>query len=316
MRSRLLQRRLRELLVFEVAARVGSFSASGRELGMTQSAVSHHVANLEAELGLKLFERLWRGVGLTEAGEALADDARRAFATLDSGLASVRALAGRRSLTIATDFGFASFWLIPHLEELRRVAGGIDIQIVTSQTGGSPEIAVADAVIAFGAEPPQGWTVTRLVDEDVVPVASPFLIERLGLSEPADLGRARLLHLDTPHSSRWLSWSDYFRRFGADGERGGPDLSFNNYPLLIQAAIAGQGLALGWRPLVDDLIERGFLATLPGRFRMRERGYDLLIPRKGADNPLLLDFRRWLAAAFEKDPAPLGTAGGDEPRHR
>src|SRR5262245_58130605 len=119
MRSKLLRSRLNELFVFDAAARSGSFSKAARELGMTQSAVSHHIASLEAMLGARLFDRIWRGIALTEAGRELHQAAERAFPALADGLASVARKQAAHQITIHTDFAVAAYYLIPHLSRLR-----------------------------------------------------------------------------------------------------------------------------------------------------------------------------------------------------
>ena len=272
------RRLLNELAVFDAAARHASFSAAARALGLTQSAVSHHVAGLERELGVELFRRVWRGVALTEPGAALHEALRRGFSTIDAAVDAVRVGGRRRHLTIVTDFAFAAFWLIPRLDALRAVLGGLEVHLVTTQSSAEVDLAAGDLAIAFGATPPAGSEAIRLVDEVVVPVAGPAL---LGGRPTLDVRTAPLLHLDMPGPGRWLTWADYFRRQEwherlpslADGS------AFNNYPLLMQAALSGQGVALGWRPLVDELIARGLVVPVAAELRTESRGYDLIVER-------------------------------------
>lgn len=287
------RRLLNELAVLEAAARHSGFSAAGRELGLTQSAVSHHVARLERELGVPLFRRVWRGVVLTEAGAALYEALRRGFATIDAAVEAVRFEGGRGHLTIVTDYAFAAFWLIPRLHVLRSALGGRDVRLLTTQSGAEVDLAVGDLAIAFGAEAKPRWEVLRLVDEIVVPVARPGL-----LAAPADLVTAPLLHLDLPDPGRWLDWQGYFRRLGLEPPAARPPgTAFNNYPLLMQAAFAGQGVALGWRPLVDDPIARGLVAPVGSEIRNSGRGYELITePARIRDAVALA--RDWLKAEF------------------
>lgn len=298
MADRPARRLLNELVVFEAAARLANFSAAGRELGMTQSAVSHHVAHLERELGTRLFRRIWRGVALTEAGAALDDGVRRGLDAIDAAAEAARAEGRRRHLTVVTDFAFASFWLIPRLEALRALSGGPDVHIVTTQGGTEADLALGDAAIVFGADPPAGFEATRLVDEEVVPVAGAALLAR---HPQPDLRAVPLLHLDLPRAGRWLTWAEYlaFQGLAPPAPQGG--IAFNNYPLLVQAAIAGQGVALGWRPLVDELVERGLLLPVAPPVRLTARGYDLLVERsKPRDARLLARFRAWLLQEFAR----------------
>jgi len=290
------RRLLNELAVLEAAARHAGFSAAGRELGLTQSAVSHHVARLERELGVPLFRRIWRGVVLTEAGAALYEALRRGFSTIDAAVDEVRRDGRRRQLTIVTDFAFAAFWLIPRLDALRAVLGGRDVRLVTTQGSRVIDLAAGDLAVAFGAEPQPGANVIRLVDEVVVPVARPGLVV-----DPAGLAAAPLLHLDLPDPGRWMDWAGYLRRLGQDtpliGRPAGT--AFNNYPLLMQAAIAGQGVALGWRPLVDDLIAHGLVVPVGPEIRNESRGYEVILdPARARDATMLA--RAWLGEAFAR----------------
>ncbi len=294
------RRLLNELAVFDAAARHASFSAAGRALGLTQSAVSHHVAGLERELGVELFRRVWRGVALTEPGAALHEALRRGFSTIDAAVDAVRVDGRRRHLTIVTDFAFAAFWLIPRLDALRAVLGGLEVHLVTTQSSAEVDLTAGDLAIIFGATPPAGSEAIRLVDEVVVPVAGPALLA----GRPSlNVRTAPLLHLDMPGPGRWLTWADYFRR--QEWHERSPSLAdgtaFNNYPLLMQAALSGQGVALGWRPLVDELIARGLVVPVAPEVHSESRGYDLIVETarlRDASGPGL--FRTWLLAEFAR----------------
>src|SRR5262245_38387693 len=203
------RRLLNELAVFDAAARHASFSAAARTLGLTQSAVGHHVAGLERELGVELFRRVWRGVVLTGPGAALHESLRRGFSTIDAAVDAVRVDGRRRHLAIVTDYAFAAFWLIPRMDALRAVLGGLEVHLVTTQSSTEADLGMGDFAIAFGATPPAGSEAIRLVDEVVVPVAGPAL---LAGRPTLDVRTAPLLHLDMPGPGRWLTWADYFRR--------------------------------------------------------------------------------------------------------
>lgn len=304
MANDLLRRLLHELSVFEVAGRSGSFSAAGRELGMTQSAVSHHMANLETALELILFDRVWRGVTLTPEARVLHEAVRRGLDAMAAGLDEVRRAADRRHLTVLTDFGFAAFYLMPRLDALRQTMPDVDIHLITTQDIEGADLSAVDAAILFGAVAPPGAEVLRLVDERVIAVASPALAP---ISAPDDLRQRTLLHLDVPRGGHWSSWADHARRLGVSGRRRAPDLTFNNYQFVIQAAIAGQGVALGWRPLVDDLIAKRLLVPVLGEVHIAVRGYDFLSFPDRPRNAALGLFRDWLVADIGQDWLVAGT---------
>ena len=121
------------------------------------------------------------------------------------------------------------------------------------------------------------------------------------LATAVEIASAPLLHLDLPGPGRWLDWRGYFRRLGLGSAIARPSgTAFNNYPLLMQAAVAGQGVALGWRPLVDDQIERGLLVPVGPEIRDHSRGYELILdPARARDATTVA--RSWLLEAFAKD---------------
>jgi LysR family glycine cleavage system transcriptional activator len=277
MRSKVLRARLNELFVFDVAARSGSFSKAARELGMTQSAVSHHVASLEAMLGTSLFDRIWRGIALTQAGRELHQAAGRAFSVLADGLAAATRKQGARQITVHTDFAVAAYHLMPQLNRLREAADGADIRILTSQTPSGHDVRGLDCGIIFGSVELLGPAAVPLTKEIVVPVASPAMARNLGRLTAETLPGSRLLRLES-ESGEWLDWHSYaeLAKLPRADPPGG--LTFNNYQMLIEAALMGDGIALGWRPLIDRLLETGRLVSV-GPAVVRERwGYFLLHP--------------------------------------
>jgi putative choline sulfate-utilization transcription factor len=274
------------LASFEAAARHASFTAAAGELGTTQSAVSHQIAALERALGAALFRRQHRGVALTEDGRRLHDAVGPAFAAIAEAAAAITRTERPATLTVATDFAFATFWLLPRLQPLRRALGGIDVRVLATQEEPDPHDRTIDAVIVFGRGHWPGCAVDRLFTESVVPVVSPALAT-------APLPDLPLLHLEPVPGDRWMDWSAYLAARGIDApaRRG---LTLGNYPLVLQAAAAGQGVALGWRPLVDEMIAAGQLATLPGPPVTTRRGYFLVRPAADRPDPVRRALRDWL----------------------
>jgi DNA-binding transcriptional LysR family regulator len=277
MQSKLLRARLNELFVFGVAARSGNFSKAARELGMTQSAVSHHIASLEAILGTRLFDRIWRGIALTQAGRELQQATGCAFPVLADGLAAAIRHQDARQITVHTDFAVAAYYLMPQLNRLREAAGGADIRILTSQTPSARDMRGLDCGIIFGSVESLGPAAVPLTKEIVMPVASPAMARNLGRLTAKTLPGSRLLRLESD-SGEWLDWRSYgeLAKLPRADPPGG--LTFNNYQMLIEAALMGDGIALGWRPLIDRLLETGRLVSV-GPAVVRERwGYFLLHP--------------------------------------
>ncbi|WP_037446105.1 choline sulfate utilization transcriptional regulator [Skermanella stibiiresistens] len=275
---------LQPLAFFEAAGRHLNFSAAARELGVTQSAVSHQVAWLEADLGVPLFRRLHRGVALTSEGARLFEVVRRGLDEIDGALNAIRVGRGRRVLTVATDFGFAAWWLMPRLAELRERMPDLEVRIVTSQDAIDIRRESIDVAVAFGTGVWPGCAARRLFPETVTPICGPGFRDRIGeTADPDLLAGLPLLHLESSGGAAWLSWRDWFAHHGVSGRRpAGLDLTFNNYPLVLQAALMGQGVALGWSPLVDSLLRGGQLVALGQPLERADRGYFIVEAGDGA----------------------------------
>lgn len=282
---------LQSLLAFEAAARWLNFTRAAEELGTTQSAVSQQIRLLEVDIPALLFRRLPRGVALTAEGEALAEAVRRGLGEIQAAIEALRPGRQRR-IRLATDFGFAAWWLMPRLATLGAAFPEVDLDILTSQrpwreAGGTDE---EDIAILFGAGTWAGRTARLLFPERVTPVRAPSL--------PAETTplNTRLLHLQGPDAHPgWLSWADWFRSQGI-APPAGTGLAFNNYHLLLQAALEGQGVALGWTPLVDDLLRDGRLLPA-GEPVNGPGGYYLVEPRGRPRDTVMDHLRAWIIAA-------------------
>jgi len=177
-----------------------------------------------------------------------------------------------RSLRVAANFGFAQQWLMPRLPALRRVLPDLVLHLVTSDREEELALADADLSIRFGTGAWPGQRAMKLFDEEAFPVCSPDWLARHPRLGQGDLPAASLLHMEES-SSRWFTWESWLA-LPALPRR----LIYPTYPLLLQAALAGEGVALGWRGLVDELVAEGRLIQLgPGIIRA-DRGYFLCLP--------------------------------------
>lgn len=298
---------LRTLLFFEAAGRLLSFSAAARELACTQSAVSHQIGWLEADLGTALFRRLHRGVALTPDGVRLYEATREALDGIGDAVTRIRDRQRPGVLNVATDFGFASGWLLPRLGALRQLFPELDVRIVTTQNAIDLRREAADIAITFGHGHWPGCEAELLFPERVLPVCSPaFRASRAPFAAgaaacPADLASLPLLHLECVGPAAWLSWGDWFTLHGLPVPAGGHDLTFNNYPLVLQAALMGQGVALGWSPLIAELMRDGHLVALIDRPVQTERGYFLVVSSRRQPDDRRERFRRWVVEESRRD---------------
>lgn len=286
---------MQTLSVFESAARLASFTAAARELGSTQPAVSQRVVQLEEDLGTPLFDRGHRGVSLTPEGERLFEAVSQSLDTLRVATADIRARRATGALTILTDFGFATYWLMPRLTRLKQLMPDVNVKIITSQAGFDPRHDHADIAIAFGDGDWAPCTATRLFPEEVTPVCSPaFRAAHPEVADAAGLSRLPLLHVQPTQPERWLAWSDWFAAQGVAPPADRDGITFNSYALVIHAVLMNQGIALGWTPLVDELVATGQLIKLVDKPVMTSRGYFLVRPQARPEAAAVPMFRRWL----------------------
>lgn len=292
------------LRVFESAARQRSFTAAALELGSTQPAISQQIKRLEQQLATRLFDRVYRGIILTEAGELLLTYVQQGLGALDAGLAAVTAKQQHEVLQVATDFAFAAYWLMPRLERFHQIHPEVDVSLVTSERGLGVLPSETDVAIIFGDGRSKHGEAHLLFHEEVYPVCSPLLLKtQTAPLPPAALARLPLLHLRPESRSRWLDWGSLFRALGITETPSSGMLRFDNYTLLIQAAIAGQGIAIGWRHLVDDLLTQGLLCRVCSESVRTTFGYYVVLPERKRRQRLIGSFVSWLEAELV-DGAP------------
>jgi len=272
--------------LFVEVDRKGSLSAAAETLGLSQPAVSYQIRVLEQRFGLPLLTRLHRGVRFTEEGLRLLAIAERTVSEVDGLQRSLLVERRRPVVRLATDYAFSSLWLIPRMHAFRQSHPEIDLQIVATQRLAPHWREDADLAVAFGSASEFGGKAHLLMPERVVPVCTPGLLARVEGTPPVGIGKVPLIHLEAEGSSPWLDWSAYLSSLGLDGSHSGNagDLRFNTYALVVQAAMAGQGLALGWLGIVDDLLRANLLVVAGDPISVPERGYWLI--RASASEPV------------------------------
>lgn len=285
---------LASLRAFEAAARHLSFKTAAEELGVTPTAISHQVRLLEDVLGQKLFERRTRQVLLTEAGQQLLPPVRDGLDRMADAVARVAARSKRGSVVITTTTAFAAHWLVPRLGAFRDAHPEIALSLLASDEVISLESGKADLAVRLADAPPRDISATALFHDRFAPVASP----RLGIADAADLERTPLIQFDW-HRPRpdMPSWPKWLAAAGLDRLALAPHLRFSEESHALQAAVAGQGVALISLAIAGDALRRGLLVrpfetTIPGQT------YYLLRPdaQSGASVDAVA---RWLLAEAE-----------------
>jgi DNA-binding transcriptional LysR family regulator len=288
-----------DLLVgFESAARHLSFTKAGEELFLTQSAVSRQIKELEDQLGVALFVRRHRALGLTEAGQQFYASAAQVLSTMRTATERLRTQSGRRRpLSVTTTQSFAALWLIPRLAGFTRDHPGIDVRITAETRVQDLERDGLDVAIRHGPPSLAGPNAVRLMGERVFPVASPKLLKKIPLDNPSDLARHVLLQYDDPDGRHpWLHWKTWLEVERIADLRPAGTLSFSGYEQIIPAAVAGHGVALGRSPLVKDLVASGELVAPFKSTADPARAYFAIVSGAAEGRPEVGDFVAWLRA--------------------
>jgi LysR family glycine cleavage system transcriptional activator len=282
------------LAAFESAAHHLSFTAAARELHVTQGAVSRQVRALEQELGVELFVRDRQRVHLTAIGEHYLQHVRSAFDRLEAAALELRTLrrgGGVLQLAILPTYG--TKWLIPRFPSFAQAHPDVQVHFTTKLQPFDFASEDLDAAIHYGDAHWPDARLDALMEEDVVVVCSPGYRDRIGLRDPVDLRGATLLQLATrPHG-----FDDWLRARGVTGVdcRRGP--RFEHHQMVLQAAIAGLGVAVLPTFVCEHELARGEVAEAFAATRTRTgKSYWLAYPERRAGLPALQAFRTWLLA--------------------
>ncbi len=290
------------LVAFDAAARHLSFTKAASERFLTQSAVSRQIAALEQEIGAPLFRRRHRALELTDEGARLAGATAAALASLREAVQAIRAPRQREVVALTTTPGFASLWLIPRLARFMAEHPRIDVRIDASYdkrslTGEGFDVAVRygpiDRLDRDGGE--------ALFTEAVQPLCAPSLLRgTVPLRRPSELARHTLLHVSMPStdtSGMPLEWQAWLKTVGItsfEAFEPAATLTFSTYDTAVAAALEGQGVLLGRRPLTDGLIATGRLvAPFKGQLASA-RGYYVLVDEVALRRAPVAALVRWL----------------------
>lgn len=309
---------LNALRAFEAAARLSSFTKAAIELHVTQAAISHQVKGLEAQLGVGLFRRGTRLLALTDAGAELLPALKDALDLMDDALRVVQSRHGRRRgtskaglLVVSTLDSVAAKWLVPRLGKFRVAYPDIELRLSTTNRLVDLAREDIDAAIRYGSGDYTGLHAEFLMSETLFPVCSPKLLEAgPPLTQPSDLAHHTLLHDDMP--TTWAAWLE---------AAGVPELGrhltghvFEQSSLVVQAAVSGQGIALGRSALVMDDLASGalvqpFTLALPS-----PHAYYMVCEDQRRDEPKITAFRDFALSEAESTLAQSSSLGNPSKR--
>lgn len=298
------------LIVFEAAGRHGNFTRAAQELAMTQAAVSYAIRALETQMGVTLFRRQHRAVVLTEAGQRFHADVTLGLSHIRKSAEDLRARAKEAHVTLAASTAFASLWMLPRLSKLREDLPEIDLRIQTSDRDLDLENEPVPLGIRGGH--PDAWPAYHtapIAPEVICAVASPLYLDRFGVPESvAHLTRHRLIHLEEPFR-RAADWAAWFASAGINAATANRGLAINDYVLVIQAAMEGQGIALGWDHLIRRTVRSGLLARVTGHALVTGDAFYVIWPKSRALSAHAAMVRDWLLEEGQADAETPEEAG-------
>ena len=295
---------LNALRAFEAAARLGSFTAAAQELRVTDSAVSQQVRTLERYLGTRLFKRLPSGLLLTELGGTYLPVLTAGFDRLSEATQRLRSGGVAGVLTVAALPAFASGWLLPRIARFQDRYPRIDLLLKTARALADFRREDVDIAIRFGAGNSPDTKSVPLLVEDVFPVASPALVPPPRVPMPVpDLRALPLLHdIDARPEQPWMSWEGWFERAGVEAPGALRGLKFTDSIVLLAAAAAGLGVALGRSPHIEGLLARGQLIRLTQESWRAAWSYRLVAPPANFARPNVRAFVEWIVGEAQGNP--------------
>lgn len=273
---------LNALRAFEATARLGSVSRAAEELHVTHGAISRQVRVLEEALDRPLFVRHGRGVALTAAGEQLRDRVAGAFDQLRDGWSELQRSRAEGPFVLGCASSLLARWVIPRLDRLERDLPSLKLHLSPEEDPLAPQHAELDAALALRAAPwPVGWDVHELAPERIGPVVSPRYanLDRLLQGGESTLRDEALLHT----ASRPQAWPEWAELSGVSPASLHYGQGFTRLFYLLEAAVAGLGVAIAPAQLVQDDVQAGRLLA-PWGFRQTQAWWILATPRRRSDN--------------------------------
>ncbi|QEL25202.1 LysR family transcriptional regulator [Bosea sp. F3-2] len=301
----------RGLLIFEAAARTGSFTAAAAEFNVTQPSVSRGVAELEAAIGAKLFERRARGLDLTADGSDLYGVVGDAVGRIAETVQAIqrRQNATKPIVTLSVSSSFVAHWLLPRLSEFNAAFPQIDIRfdLVPGVLRGIPDnVDLATRIVADDDQSYHRWF---FAPEIVFPVCSPAYLQARGKLDHKGDGAGHVFLWLTDHAMhRWAKeWGNVANRSTSKGVWH----EFTDYSVILQAALNGEGIALGWLSVVSSTLLKGTLVPASDLIIRTGQHHSLIAPRSKPLNPVVAEVALWLQARIARE---LDALTGMEPR--
>lgn len=282
LKNRAVLPRLDYLISFEVAAELESFAAAAKELNVSETAISRKIRLLELHYQCALFVRGHRSVLLTDMGHKLLNGVTPALKALAQVSEDMCNDLEKSTVRLAATNSVASLWLMPRLRKFHEANCNITISLLSSDLDSECLTDEVDLSILRGDGDWPGFEATKLFGETVFPVCAPGYQENhIRISNVEELTGHALIEVSNNHTE-WLNWKTWLAHKGCDPDKVRHSTYVNTYPLAIQAAIDGLGIALGWGHLVDRHLQSGALVRPLGKEHVRTLSGYYLLRRLGA----------------------------------
>lgn len=282
-----------------------SFTQAATELSVTQGAVSRQIRLLEEYLGRALFVRDKRQLGLTQTGTEYYASVQQSLQVLADATGDILQWRSNKQITVVTSNAMASLWLLPRLPKFQDLFPNIDVRILATDSLKGVRSSEYDIALFYHRKAPAGMSAIPLFRERVYPICSPDFLQRQTADNPEQLLATTQLWLDS--SENWLTWKEWFKSAGLKQIEPSRRLNLNNYPMLIQAALNGQGIALGWEQLVEQYLDTGLLVRpVSTELNTEAHFYMLESEDRTRRKPGVEEFRDWLLEHVREDPSYSG----------
>src|SRR5882757_4693537 len=288
------------LFVFDAAARNGSFTAAAAELNVTQPAVSRMLGRFEEYLGVRLFDRSAGGATLTEEGELLYRRVTDGFRSIESGLIEIdRRRRGTETVTLSVSSAFTTHWLMPRIDKLQRQFPSIDLRfrLISGSLRGAVENV--DVGMRFRDRDDAESNGALVMKEVMLPICSPGYRDSDAAREPTE-GSTIIQLADTPEN-----WVTQYPGVLTSGSGPAKALSFSDYAVVVQAALLGQGITLGWLTVVSHWLLTGALVPAFERIVRTRRICELVSPRNRPLRPVAVEIRDWIIEQMRNDASAI-----------
>lgn len=299
------------LVTFEAAFRMRSFTRAAEELGVSQAAVSRQVSALEKDLECNLFVRAHRSVIPTVSGHQLGERLTSSFALIVEAMDALRSSKKKKALVVGASLAFTQYWLLPRLQSFRARYPELSLRVVSQDTYFDLQADEVDVGVQFGVGRTQRDKIFLLRKDRVFPVCSPeFLARYKGTISAQKILDMPLIGNDAPYEN-WMSWKEWFACMGISRSEPSVSLHFSHYTDCVSAALAGEGVILGWEVILEDLLAKKKLVPLSGLSLNSSASYHLVLPRHAECDEATENFILWLAEQFGLEDDVMALVKGE-----